>query len=309
LEAGRVLIEVSDSGLVPRGEWRHWVEAAGVPYRTARHYMQNYREITGAIADRTANLQDVLEASLSGAVRMVREQRALARREESRAASPIADGMEYRVGDCCDMLNDIEDNSVAAIITDPPYGNAATPLYEWLAAFTARVLVPGGSLICYSGTGTLPRDYRIFDAQDALKYWWTPIMLHGDAHKMFGAGVRANHKPILWYVKGRHGRRVVHERLTIVPDVLNHRQGDTDAGRALSTKDKSDHAWAQGDAGVSVWIHHLTRRGETIIDPFAGSGTWGRITAGMGRRWIGCDIVAGGTETIMADKPEPAVAA
>jgi DNA modification methylase len=42
-------------------------------------------------------------------------------------------------------------------------------------------------------------------------------------------------------------------------------------------------------------IEFLTEPDETIVDPFAGSGTWGRITHEMGRRWIGADIELGGT--------------
>jgi hypothetical protein len=198
------------------------------------------------------------------------------------------------------MLDSIEDETVAAIITDPPYGLEAERLYEWLGEFAKRVLVPGGSLICYSGNGRVPFLHDIF--RQHLKYWWTPILMHDAGQKMLGAGVRARYKPILWYVKDF--RRVVHERKTIIPDVLND-EVDNDEGRAMSRRDKSDHLWSQGDAGVRVWIHHLTRADDEdrdlILDPFAGRGVWGRIAADMGRRWIGCDIAEGGTEDIVAD--------
>jgi DNA modification methylase len=51
-----------------------------------------------------------------------------------------------------------------------------------------------------------------------------------------------------------------------------------------------------------VWIpiEHLTEPGELIVDPFAGTGTWLRIAAAMGRRALGCDLAEGGTETIAA---------
>ena len=55
-----------------------------------------------------------------------------------------------------------------------------------------------------------------------------------------------------------------------------------------SGKDKSLHSWQQGDA-VWQWIEPLTDPGETVVDPFYGSGEWGHICAAMGRKWIGSD--------------------
>jgi predicted methyltransferase len=76
--------------------------------------------------------------------------------------------LEYRIGDCGVVLADIPPNSVPLILTDPPYGDAAKPLYEWLAQWASRVLIPGGSLICFTGQSRLNRDMRIFG--EHLKY-------------------------------------------------------------------------------------------------------------------------------------------
>src|SRR5215472_11153137 len=83
---------------------------------------------------------------------------AAARREASRNAPPLPDGAEMRIGDAREVLADIPDNSIPLILTDPPYGNEAERLYEWLSEFADRVLMPGGSLICYTGQGKLDRD-------------------------------------------------------------------------------------------------------------------------------------------------------
>jgi DNA modification methylase len=192
-------------------------------------------------------------------------------------------GMDLRIGDCRLVLGDIADESVPLILTDPPYGNEAAPLYEWLARFAARVLIPGGSLICYTGTTLLPRDHRILGAH--LTYWWQAVMLHDSSQRVFGAGVIAQQKPILWYVKGqRRGR-------ALVADVIRSRRDRL----------KLEHEWSQGGGGVDHWIHQLTEPEETVVDPFAGTATWGRIACELGRRWIGADIVAGGTTHIKAD--------
>jgi len=73
--------------------------------------------------------------------------------------------MELRIGDCRQVLADVPDNSVPLILTDPPYGDDAEPLYRWLAEFAARALIPGGSLICYTGQSRLDRDMALLSAK------------------------------------------------------------------------------------------------------------------------------------------------
>jgi hypothetical protein len=55
---------------------------------------------------------------------------AAARREASRNAPPLPDGAELRIGDCRKVLNNLENDSVALILTDPPYAADALPLYQ-----------------------------------------------------------------------------------------------------------------------------------------------------------------------------------
>jgi len=85
-------------------------------------------------------------------------------------------------------------------------------------------------------------------------------------------------------------------------------------------RDKSGHPWQQGDAdrelalvgkedGLWQWIEALSKPGELVLDPFAGSGEWGDLIAGMGRKWIGCDLVEGGSTLIAADEIDDKVIA
>jgi hypothetical protein len=201
------------------------------------------------------------------------------RRERSRAATPIPDGMDLRIGDCRKVLADIAPNSVTLILTDPPYGDEVEPLYRWLAQWASRVLIPGGSMICYTGQSRPNRDIAIFD--ERLRYWWLLVMPHDQSQRLAGKFVIANFKPVLWYVKEHRCGR------TLVPDFLKS-----------PARDKSAHGWSQGDAGIAPLVEHLTEPGELIVDPFAGTGNWGRAALSMGRRWIGADIAKGGTESV-----------
>lgn len=194
-----------------------------------------------------------------------------ARREASRNAEPLPDGMDLRHGDARGQLADVAPESVALVLTDPPYGDEAEPLYQWLAEWAAKVLVPGGSLICYTGQSRLDRDMAIIGQH--LRYWWLLAMMHDQSQRLPGKFVIPGFKPVLWYVRdSRRGR-------TLVPDVLKP-----------PARDKELHNWAQGEGGVSALIEHLTEPGELILDPFAGTATWGKIAAGMGRHWIGATL-------------------
>ena len=72
--------------------------------------------------------------------------------------------MELLLGNCLDRLKDLEDNSVDAIVTDPPYGlsfmgkkwDYDVPKMEiWEECL--RVLKPGGYLLSFAGTRTQHR--------------------------------------------------------------------------------------------------------------------------------------------------------
>lgn len=203
-----------------------------------------------------------------------------AQREASRSAAVIPDGLDLRIGDAREVLDDVADESVSLVLTDPPYGDESEPLYQWLSEWSARVLVPGGSLVCYTGQSYLPRDLELLG--QSLRYWWLLSMPHAQPQRMAGKFVMISFKPVLWFVKGsRRGRRMV-------SDVL------------YSPSDKTEHGWGQGEAGVSMLIEQLTDPKDLIADPFAGSMLWGKIAHKMGRRWVGADLAVGGREVVVA---------
>jgi DNA methylase len=202
------------------------------------------------------------------------------RRRRSREAVPLPDGMKLRLGDARKVLSDIRDNSVSLILTDPPWSDAAEPLYLWLTDFAARVLVPGGALACFVGKARLDRWVAILSRK--LRFWW-PLSVELDhAQRFMGKFMISEHRPVMLYVKDfRRGR-------SLIPDRMRP-----------AKRDKSLHPWAQSD-GVGFIIEHLTEPGELIIDPFCGTGRWGDIACSMGRRWIGADIELGGSTAVVA---------
>jgi 16S rRNA G966 N2-methylase RsmD len=187
--------------------------------------------------------------------------------EESPEAGP-----EIRTGDCRAELADVPDESVALLLTDPPYAEEALDLYSDLGTVAARLLMPGGSLVCYTGQAILP---AVLDRlQEHLRYWWTFALTHEHGGQQLpGKWVLVEWKPLVWFVKDyRLGREYLADRL----------RG--------SRPEKAHHEWAQGIEEVAYLIERLTEPGETVCDPFAGSGAFGRAALSLGRRFLGVDV-------------------
>ena len=139
--------------------------------------------------EKTLAAESIEKVSEAAILREDRKSKATERRSRSRGAEPLADGMDLRIGDAREILADVEDGSVGLVLTDPPYGDEAEPLYRWLAEWSARVLIPGGSLICFTGQSRLDRDMRILGEQ--LRYWWCLSMPHNQSQRLAGKFVIA----------------------------------------------------------------------------------------------------------------------
>lgn len=177
-------------------------------------------------------------------------------------------------GDAAELLADIEPGSVDLILTDPPYGDQSRHLYTWLGEFAARALRPGGSLVVLTGQSRIADDIARLTAPAPLRYWWTFAMIHSHGtQRLPGIFTFCGWKPLLWIVHGTRSGR------DMIPDTL----------RGTSAPDKDQHEWAQSDNVMPI-ITTLCPEGGLIVDPFAGTGLWGRMASEHGRRWVGTDL-------------------
>jgi site-specific DNA-methyltransferase (adenine-specific) len=203
------------------------------------------------------------------------------------AAPPLPAGATLRIGDAREVADTAPDQ-IPLIVTDPPYGHAAAPLYRWLAPWSKRVLIPGGHLVVYVGSTLLPRDLGIF-SDASLRFRGECILLFNPHQRLWGNGLLVKHRSVLVFSKGPPRLRLPSGRLPLLPTVL-----------PSSGPNKSLHDWQLGDAGVRTLINCLSDPEELILDPFAGSCEWGRLAVEMGRNWEGCDVVPGGVAKIVA---------
>lgn len=219
------------------------------------------------------------EMDLGRADRIIRdreaEQRRIAKAQREAAAQPEPTRVDIRHGDFRHVLADLE--NVDAIITDPPYPAEYLPLLGDLAAWADKVLTPDGVLAVLIGQTHLPDVYRLLDGH--RPYRWTCCYLtEGAGYVSYPRRVQSNWKPLIVYGGGPR-----------IADVVRSIGSDADA--------KNNHKWGQDYQAFHTVIERLTSRGQTVVDPFMGSGTTLMAAKALGRHTVGCDIAPGAVTT------------
>lgn len=208
-------------------------------------------------------------------IKAVRSEARSGRVEVTRAhaaenANPECDNII--VGNFIEACDSIPDDSVDLIFTDPPYDDGSVPLYGDLARIAARILKPGGSLIAYVGHHAMPNVLNLMTPH--LRFWWTLAVHHnGNTARLPGKWVYVHWKPMLWFVKG--GRR----DNEFIADYIESKPTD-----------KALHDWQQDTTEAAYYIEHLTMPGDTVLDPFCGSGTTVVAALSIGRKATGIEI-------------------
>lgn len=217
-------------------------------------------------------LQAVFEGRktlLAARLEIVQRKRAASRRATAATVKRLP--THVRAGDFRDNLANIPDDSVDLIFTDPPYDKASVPLYGDLAKLAARVLVPGGSLVCYAGVHSLPELFPLMSPH--LRFWWQMCLrLSGAFPRQHGWRVHVHYKPLLWFVKGTY-------RGEYVVDVIES-----------TWLAKNWHDWEQSEAEAAHCISKMTPEGGFVLDPMCGSGTTLVAAARLGRCFLGVEL-------------------
>jgi hypothetical protein len=206
--------------------------------------------------------------------KMAEERRIEEARERARA-QPIQATVDIRHGDFREVLADLRDLDV--VLTDPPYGKSHLPLLADLAAWADTVLKPDGVLGVLMGQANLPEVYRLLDGH--RRYRWTACLLtEGPGYVAHASEVQCGWKPILIYGGGP-------------------RFADVFRSEGLDVAAKVHHRWGQDFAAFEALVERLSEPGQTIVDPFMGSGTTLLAAQVLGRHAIGADVDAASVAT------------
>lgn len=223
------------------------------------------------------------------------------RRRAEAAPAPITrlwKGIEVRCGDFRQVLADVPDRSIDAIVTDPPYDRAGVPLFEDFARFAVRVLRPGRLAAIYAGNMELDEEMRLLERGGLTYVWHGAVFLRGRHTVVRKNLVWGHHRSVLLYSAGPYRPR--------------HWMSDTffmESGGG-GPESRPLHPWQQAVEPLRHWVTAVSEPGETVLDPFVGSGSTAMACLAERRRFLGCDIDPGcvGTtiERLKAAEPNKA---
>ncbi|NQW26158.1 MAG: DNA modification methylase [Cryomorphaceae bacterium] len=180
--------------------------------------------------------------------------------------------VDLRLGDFEEVFKDIPDGSIDCIITDPPYPKEFIEVWSKLSRVAKRVLKPNGFCVAYSGQMYLPEVMNRMS--ENLDYYWTFAVYHeGQTQIVNGINLMCRWKPVLIF---QNGKKKIENTFQ---DYFVSEQ-----------REKNGHDWQQSKSGVAYLIEMFTKKGDTILEPFAGSGTTMIAAREKGRNVIGAEI-------------------
>jgi len=210
--------------------------------------------------------------------------------------------IELWQGDCLELMKDIPDGSVDAIITDPPYnisrdnnfhtmGRAGIDFGEWDKGFDltswikdyVKILNQNGSMIIFSSYRFISKIVDVLEnnglvVKDILEWRKSnPMPRNVDRRYVQDTefAIWAVKKDAKWVFNKPKNESYLRAQF-IAPIVSGKARTIHPTQKSLFVMEKI------------IQIH--TNKGETILDPFMGSGTTGVAAIRNGRNFIGIEL-------------------
>jgi DNA modification methylase len=196
----------------------------------------------------------------------------------------LAEGVTLYLGDCREVIADFPlCFRVDAVVTDPPYGvnlaanfnyqdRAAYASYDDTAKNVSEIVVPAivSCLALASRAALTPgiKNLHRYPKPDHIGAIYYPA----------GAGCNAwgftCWQPIIYYGKDPYGGK----------------GSRPDSFESTESAEKNGHPCPKPIGQMKKMVERCSLPGETILDPFMGSGTTGVAAVKLGRRFIGIEI-------------------
>ncbi len=186
--------------------------------------------------------------------------------------------IDLRLGDCLEVMRGMADKSVDAVITDPPYGvqkatwdDEIPPVEVWHEV--KRILVPSGSLLVFGGIKLMPDVMKILGG--LFDYQWVFAWYKSNAMQ-FGKTGYSVLDVALWYGNGNTKAKTKKRDVIVEP--------------IIPSQNDFGHPTPKPLRVMTHLTECLSASGDTILDPFMGSGTTGVACVQTGRNFIGVEI-------------------
>ena len=195
-------------------------------------------------------------------------------------------------GDCLELMKDLPDGSVDMIATDPPYCVGATsngtrasfddfnlmrPFWKECFSEWQRILKDGAHIYLCTDWRTYPFLYPILDRFFTIRnlivwdYGWLKC----------GSFYRFRHELIIFATKGKSKR------------TFESSNDNCDVWRIKCINFTSPNKLHQAQKPIELMekmIVNSSAEGDTVLDPFAGSGSTGVACVNTDRRFIGFEL-------------------
>ena len=182
----------------------------------------------------------------------------------------MTDNITLYNDNCFNIFDKIPDESIKVVVLDPPYAKQCLNLYIDILPHIYRILQKGGSYFAIIPQHTMPK--IIEETSKVLKWRWI-ICINQEKynHARLSMGIEVMWKPMGWWVKGSFQRK------SFMKDMV------------FSDREKTLHGWQQSLSWASYCLQ-VTSPGDTVLDPFMGTGTVGVACKKLGRNFIGIEL-------------------
>lgn len=197
--------------------------------------------------------------------------------------------VELHLGDCLDIMRNIPDKSIDAVITDPPYG---------IGMDNSNKRTKPSRPNSY----TLYPEFRYhktnWDKRPIDKIYFDEIFRTSISQVVFGANYYPTYFPhgygwIYWDKMNGDNNCFSDGEFAFSSKGIQSRHFKCSAFDGLKGGKDREHPTQKPLALMKWIIQTYTHEGDTILDPFMGSGTTGVACVQTGRNFIGIEIDEG----------------
>ena len=173
----------------------------------------------------------------------------------------MSDKYTLHLGDCLEYMRGMEAGSVDCVVTDPPYPDYYTDEYQYFDG----ILEPLKNMKCkqfvfWTAKEDFPLDYS------AIHIWDKKTGVGSMYERIFERNGGANYR------------------------VFRHYLINSTVAASFTGDEFTGHKSQKPIKLIQELIEKYTNEGDTIFDPFMGSGTTGVACMQLGRKFIGCEI-------------------
>lgn len=227
------------------------------------------------------------------------------------------------MGDCIEMMQALPDACVDLVFADPPYNlqlkgdlhrpdnsrvDAVDDHWDQFSSFAAydsftrawlkearRILKPHGALWVI---GSYHNIFRVGAAVQDAGFWVLNDVVWRKSNPMpnfRGKRLTNAHETLIWASKSEAGKYTFnYEALKAMNDDVQMRSDwviplCTGGERLKAENGEKAHPTQKPEALLHRIILGTTNRGDTVLDPFFGTGTTGAVAKRLGRHWIGIE--------------------